>query len=397
MRRLLPATLALLLVAPGCTPAGLPQGPGGQLANNSNLSTVAPLSPQDAALKTKEGLASLNTALASLRDLKSSSAATPKGSVADLQQAAGYRVSSAEAADDELPDDSYQEIQWFHEMVGEPTTSETDTEYVVTQRITEEGRIDGVAVEHYETTLTTRLPKTDYTPNAGDDGVLGYDDYAAGWGAEGGTYTRDEVVTASEFRKLGRYVTTGSMTLTNGKPLVQATQDFTPKGETKTYRLTYSTTFSETGMSLTVKGDAPGGGTIDLSSTIAFTVSGSSTTSTFAQKGSIVTAKGETILVDCSLNVSNSFVGDTMAYTAKGNLTLDFKDKLVLKLTMDQSNTGDNSGGALYAADGKTKMGDIAMSASTPEGTVTFTDGTKQAINMQTIADLMNVANSLQF
>lgn len=389
MRRLLPAFLAVLLVGPGCTASGLPGMPGGQLGNNSNLTTVAPLSPQEAALKTKEGLASLNVALASLRDLKGSSSAAPKGSAATLQQAAGYRLYSvlAEAADDdELPDDSYSEIQWFHDVQGEPVITETATEFVLTQEILEEGRIGGVAVEQYLTTVTTRIPRS------GGNDVTGYQDAVNDWGAQGGTYTRDEVVKISEFRKLGRYVTTGTLSVTNGKPVVQATQDFTPKGETKTYRLSYTTTFSDSQMSFTVKGDAPGGGTIDLTSSMAFVMSGGTTTATFTQKGTIVTAKGETILLDCSLDTTAAMG----SFSAKGNLTLDFKDKLVLKLTMDQSASGDNSGGALYAADGTTKLGDIAMGASDPEGTVTFKDGTKQAINLQTIADLITMANTFQ-
>lgn len=388
MRRLLPAFLAVLLVGPGCTAAGLPGMPGGQLGNNSNLATVAPLSPQEAALKTKEGLASLNVALASLRDLKGSSSAAPKGSAATLQQAAGYRLYSvlAEVADDELPDDSYSEIQWFHDVQGEPVITETTTEFVLTQQILEEGRIGGVAVEQYLTTVTTRIPRS------GGNDVTGYEDAVNDWGAQGGTYTRDEEVKISEFRKLGRYVTTGTMTLANGKPVVQATQDFTPKGGTKTYRLSYTTTFSDSQLSFTVKGDAPGGGSIDLTSSMAYAMTSQTTTATFTQKGTIVTAKGETILLDCSLDTTAAMG----SYSAKGNLTLDFKDKLVLKLTMDQSTGGDNSGGALYAADGTTKLGDIAMGASEPEGTVTFKDGTKQTINLQTIADLIAMANTFQ-
>ncbi len=395
MQRLLPAFLAVLLVAPGCTQFGLPGAPGGQVSDNSNLTTVAPLTAQEAALRTKEGLASLNAALASLRDLKSSSAAAPRGTVADLQQAAaGYRLLAAQSvADDELPDDSYTELEWFHEVVGEPTIEETETEYVLSQRITEEGRIDGVAVEHYETTLTTRIPKAGYTPDPGADQELDFGDIVGGWGSlAGGSYTRDEVVTASEFRKLGRYVTAGSMTMVGDKAAVEASQAFTPKDATTTQHITFKSTFDEGKITLTVKGDAPGGGTIDLTSVVAFAMSEGSTTTTFSQQGTIVTAKGETIVVNCSLDMVNAMA----SYSSKGELKLDFKGKLVLKLTMDQSTAGgDKSGGAIFAADGTTKLGDIAMSASNPEGTVTFTDGTTQAINLSTVADLMNVANSV--
>lgn len=399
MQRLLPALIAVLLVAPGCTPAGLPGAPGGQVSDNSNLTTVAPLTAQEAALRTKEGLASLNSALASLRDLKSSSATAPRGTVADLQQAAaGYRLVAAQSVeDDELPDDSYTELEWFHEVVGDPTIEETETEYVLSQRITEEGRIDGLAVEHYETTLTTRIPKADYTPDPGEDEEVEFEDVVGGWGSQaGGSYTRDEVVTASEFRKLGRYVTTGSMTMVGGKASVEATQDFTPKGTSSTQRITFKSTIDGEQITLAVKGDAPGGGTIDLTSVMAFTGTEGTTTTTYRQQGTIVTAKGETIVVDCSLNMANSMVGDTTSFTAKGDLKLDFKGKLVLKLAMDQSTAGgDKSGGAIYAADGTTKLGDIAMSASNPEGTVTFKDGSTQAINLSTVADLMNVADSV--
>ncbi|HEY9857042.1 MAG TPA: hypothetical protein V6D05_14965 [Stenomitos sp.] len=400
MKRYLPAALAVMLA--GCTSLGLPTTPvgPGTVNNSSGLTTVAPLSPSEAALKTKEGLASLNSAIASLRDLKGSSSVSPRGSAADLQQAAAYHLykalSTETEADDYLPDDSYNEVEWFHEVVGEPTLQETETEYVLTEHVTEEGRVNGVAVEHYETTVTTRIPRSGgYTPSTGADETADYDDYVGDWGAQGGTYTRDEVVTQSEFRKLGHYVTTGTMTLNGDKPLIQATQDFTPKGETKTYHLTFGTSFSDSTMTFEVKGDAPGGGSLDLKSTAGFTLNGGTSSATFTQQGSIVTAKGETILVDCSMAMTTSVSEQGSTMSAKGDLSLNFKDKLVLKFTMDQSNTEDKSTGAVYAADGTTKMGTIAMSASNPQGTVTFNDGTTQSINMQTIADLMNIAQSV--
>lgn len=389
MRRFLPVLLAATLT--GCT-TGIPVNPGaqGNLASGGNLTTVAPLSSTEAGLKTKEGLASLNSALSSLRDLKGSSSLTPRGSAADLQQAAaGYRILAAAEDEYALPDTAYEDIEWFYETVGTPVLDEDATDYILTERVTEEGRENGVAVEHYETTVTTRIPKAS---NSG--GVAGYDDYLNDWGSAGGTYTRDEVVTLSEFRKLGHYVTTGTTTVSGGKPVIQATQDFTPQGGTKTYRLTLTSSFADNGMTFDVKGDAPGGGTLDLKSTSTYSFAGSTSTATFAQQGTIVTAKGETILLDTSMNLSNTIseLGTTMS--AQGHLTITFKDQLVLKFTLDQSNAEDKSGGAIYAADGTTKMGTIAMSASDPHGTVTFNDGSTQSINMQTIADLMNVANS---
>lgn len=391
MRRFLPVILVAALATPGCTALGLPGFLGGNVTNNSNLTTVAPLNTADTALKTREGLHSLNAALASLRDLKGSSAIAPKGTAADLQQAAaGYRTQTADNdADDFLPNAAYSRIQWFHEVVSTPSLATEPNDYVLTETFTEEGRIDGVPVEHYETTVTTRIPRANgYVPTTGTDGVADSGDYVTDWEALGGTYTRDERVTHSEFRKLGRYVITGTMTHTNGKPLLQATQDFTPLGATTPYRLTFSTTTVDNAMTFDVKGVDPDGGTLDLKSTAAFTVNGTASTGTFAQQGSIVTAKGQTILIDTALNLSS----DGTSVTAAGNLSLDFKGQLVLKMALNQTASGDTSTGAIFAADGTTQMGTIAVSGANPVGTVTFKDGSTQTLNMQTISDLMNVA-----